>query len=68
MNNNKQYLKELYKLFLININENNVHTIQNKKQIMKCIENYLDKTILHNYESKYNTFACIYDTECNKTR
>ena len=61
--NNKQDLKELYKLFLVNLTENKIRTKYNKKQIMKCIETYLDKSVLQNYESKYNTFLYIYNIE-----
>mgnify|MGYP005647626509 CR=1 FL=1 len=64
--NNKQHLKELYKLFLVNLTGKNTRTRQNKKQIIKCIENYLDKSVLQNYESKYNTFVYIYNIENNK--
>ena len=58
--NNKQDLKELYKLFLINLIEKN--KIRDQKQINKCIETYLDKSI-NNYESAYTTFSYIYDIE-----
>ena len=61
--NNKQ---ELYKLFLANLTEKKIKTIQNKKIIMKCIETYLDKSVLQNYESKYDTFVYIYDIEHDK--
>ena len=60
---NNQNLKELYKLFLINLTEKKPF-ISNKKQLKRCIENYLDKSILHNYESSYNTYGYIYDIEC----
>lgn len=59
--NNKQNLKELYKTFLINLVEKN-KTIDQKK-INKCIETYLDKSIINNYESAYSTFSYIYDIE-----
>jgi len=61
--NNKHDLKELYKLFLVNLTEKNIRTRKNKKYITKCIENYLDKSVLQNYESKYNTFVYIYNIE-----
>jgi len=64
--NNKSHLKELYKLFLVNLTGKKTRTRQNKKQIIKCIENYLDKSVLQNYESKYNTFVYIYNIENNK--
>ena len=64
--NNKQDLKELYKLFLANLTEKKIRTRQNKKQIMKCIETYLDKSVLKNYESKYDTFVYIYNIENDK--
>lgn len=55
--NNKQ---ELYKLFLANLTEKKIKTI------MKCIETYLDKSVLQNYESKYDTFVYIYNIEHDK--
>ena len=61
--NNKQ---ELYKLFLANLAEKKIKTRQNKKIIMKCIETYLDKSVLQNYESKYDTFVYIYNIEHDK--
>jgi hypothetical protein len=61
--NNKQ---ELYKLFLANLTEKKIKTRQNKKIIMKCIETYLDKSVLQNYESKYDTFVYIYNIEHDK--
>ena len=66
--NNKRDLKELYKLFLVNLTENKIRTKQNKKQIIKCIETYLDKSILHDYESTYNTFVYIYNIEQDKLK
>jgi hypothetical protein len=59
--NNEQHLKELYKLFLVNLTgkKTRQNKKQNKKQIIKCIENYLDKSVLQNYESKYNTFVYL---------
>ena len=58
--NNKQDLKALYKLFLMNLVEKN--EIIDQKKINKCIETYLDKSITSNYESSYSTFSYIYDT------
>ena len=58
--NNKYNLKELYKLFLINVTEKNIKTTN---KLSKCIESYLDKSILNNYESLYSTFCYIYDIE-----
>ena len=59
--NNKQDLKELYKIFLINLVEKNKTIDQTK--IKKCIETYLDKSIINKYESTYSTFSYIYDIE-----
>ena len=59
--NNKQDLKAMYKLFLINLVEKN--EIVDKQKINKCIETYLDKSITSKYNSAYTTFSYIYDME-----
>ena len=59
--NNTQDLKAMYKLFLINLVEKNKKIDQ--KKINKCIETYLDKSIINKYESAYSTFSYIYDIE-----
>ena len=62
--NNKENLKELYKLFLINLTEKKTRVSHDKTQLTRCIENYLDKSVLYNYESIYETFCYIYDIDC----
>ena len=61
--NNKKYLKEMYKLFISNINNIDIHDKYNKKYIKICIENYLDNSVLSCYASKYEAFEYIYDIE-----
>lgn len=70
MNNmNNKNLRELYELFLINVTEKN---IKPNVKMNRYIERYLDKSILHNYESSYTNFSYIYDIETpiqtNKTK
>ena len=61
MNNmNNKNLRELYELFLINVTEKN---IKPNVKMNRYIERYLDKSILHNYESSYTNFSYIYDIE-----
>jgi hypothetical protein len=65
--NDKKYLKEMYKLFISNINNVNIYDRQNKKYIKFCIENYLDNSVLSCYASKYEAFEYIYDIENSKS-
>ena len=62
---NQQELKKMYKLFLINLVQN--HPLD-KMKINKCIETYLDKSIIRNYNSSYSTFSYIYDLEKKGTK
>ena len=60
-NNSKENLKKMYQVFLINLVEQNKNI--DKTKINKCIETYLDKSIINNYKTSYSTFSYIYDME-----
>ena len=62
------YLIELYKIFISSINNVDLQKKRDKKYITKCIENYLDNSVLNNYSSKYEMFEYIYDVELSDTK
>ena len=62
------YLIELYKIFISSINNVDLQKKCDKKYITKCIENYLDNSVLNNYSSKYEMFEYIYDVELSDTK
>ena len=68
MSNNSMYLIELYKIFISSINNVDLQKKRDKKYITKCIENYLDNSVLNNYSSKYEMFEYIYDVELSDTK
>ena len=68
MSNNSMYLIELYKIFISSINNVDLQKKRDKKYIIKCIENYLDNSVLNNYSSKYEMFEYIYDVELSDTK
>ena len=68
MSNNSLYLIELYKIFISSISNVDLQKKCDKKYITKCIENYLDNSVLNNYSSKYEMFEYIYDVELSDTK
>ena len=54
-------LKELYKLYLTRITENNIKN--QKRHLKQNIESYLDNSIINNYDVLYTLFSYTYDIQ-----